>query len=108
MFVSEQTKVVLFSRFCLDLEPQDGRQKLRRETVQKPEEERRKKKGKSEITIILLSFEGKSLHSHSVSAKGVENVGGSGEVEHQLCWTAVRHPLNLSSKKTYVKRREKH
>lgn len=35
------------------------------------------------------------LHCDGVSAEGVEDVGGAGEVEHQLVGPGVRHAFDL-------------
>lgn len=40
-------------------------------------------------------FTSKSLHSNSMSTKGVENVGSSSEVENHCGWAWVLHSLNL-------------
>lgn len=37
----------------------------------------------------------KDLHSHSVSTKCIENVGGSGKVQHKFGRTRMCHSLSL-------------
>lgn len=37
----------------------------------------------------------KDLHGHSVSTEGIENVGGSGKVQHKFGRTGMCHTLRL-------------
>lgn len=43
----------------------------------------------------LKSRRKKHLHSNSMAAESVEDIGGACEIENQFCWAIVCHPINL-------------